>query len=258
MKINILIALHKPYWVEQDKSYLPIHVGKNGRQTIGYIGDDTGDNISVKNPNFCELTALYWAWKNLSADYIGLVHYRRYFTFKDGKNLEDKRNYILHYADWQSCLKKYDIIVPKKRRYYIETNYSHYVHAHNKADLDATGDIIKRLYPEYAGSFQKVMHRSFAHMFNMFVMRKDILDRYCDWLFSILFALENSIDITKYNTGEARVFGYISELLLDVWLDANHLAYKEINVTFMEKQNWLKKGFKFLLRKFRKTEYCGK
>lgn len=81
--IKILIAAHKPYWMPKDPVYLPLHVGAEGKPDLGYTKDNTGDNISAKNPNFCELTGLYWAWKNLDADYLGLVHYRRYFTRKE-------------------------------------------------------------------------------------------------------------------------------------------------------------------------------
>ncbi|WP_196590400.1 DUF4422 domain-containing protein [Pectinatus frisingensis] len=248
MNIKILIALHKPYWVVHDEAYMPIQAGKKLNKDIGFKGDDTGENISDKNRNYCELTAIYWAWKNLEADYIGLVHYRRYFTKKS--LLKNKKNSVLKIKDWVNLLNQYDIVLPKKRNYYIETNYSHYAHAHYGKDLDKTREVIKQLFPEYEKSFEKVMNKRTAHMFNMFVMKKDKYDRYCQWLFTILFALESQIDISGYNKTEARVFGYISELLLDVWLNNQKLSYKEINVTFMEKQNWLKKGFIFLKRKF--------
>ena len=94
------------------------------------------------------------------------------------------------------------------------------------------------------------MNRTWAHMFNMFVMRSDYFDRYCKWLFDILFKVEKKLDISSYDVQEARVFGYISELLLDVWLETNNIKYVEQRVTFLENQNWLKKGGNFLLRKF--------
>ena len=79
--IKIIIASHKKYQTAEEEMYVPIQVGAEGKEKIeGYIQDNTGDNISTKNPYYCELTGLYWAWKNLDADYIGLVHYRRYFT----------------------------------------------------------------------------------------------------------------------------------------------------------------------------------
>ena len=69
MNIKVIVAVHKPYWMPIDGCYLPLHVGKEGKNDIGFVGDNTGDNISSKNANYCELTGLYWAWKNLQADY---------------------------------------------------------------------------------------------------------------------------------------------------------------------------------------------
>ena len=79
MDIKILVAAHKKYWMPDDSVFLPIQVGAALHLALGYVPDNTGDNISAKNPNYCELTALYWAWKNLDCEYIGLCHYRRYF-----------------------------------------------------------------------------------------------------------------------------------------------------------------------------------
>ena len=81
-KIKIIVATHKKYDMPKDSCYLPIHVGKEEKKDIGYIGDNTGENISKKNPYYCELTGMYWAWKNLNSDYVGLVHYRRHFRGK--------------------------------------------------------------------------------------------------------------------------------------------------------------------------------
>lgn len=82
-KVKILVACHKPAKVYQDDVYTPIQVGKalHPDLDLGYITDDTGDNISEENPYYCELTAIYWGWKNLNCEYIGLQHYRRYFNF---------------------------------------------------------------------------------------------------------------------------------------------------------------------------------
>ena len=78
--VALIVATHKNYWMPKDEMYVPIHVGREGKDDLGYIGDNTGDNISSKNANYCELTGLYWAWKNFDADYLGLVHYRRHYT----------------------------------------------------------------------------------------------------------------------------------------------------------------------------------
>ncbi|MCI7478154.1 MAG: DUF4422 domain-containing protein [Selenomonadales bacterium] len=96
-----------------DPVYLPVHVGAEGKASIGYTPDNTGDNISSKNPHFCELTGLYWAWKNLDADYLGLVHYRRYFTRKEVHNIEAKKDQILTEKEWQQLLAEHPVILKK-------------------------------------------------------------------------------------------------------------------------------------------------
>ena len=147
-------------------------------------------------------------------------------------------------------MKACPVILPKKRRYWIETTYDQYVHAHNAQDLDKTREILARKYPDYLPAFDQVMKSTSGHRFNMFVMRRDLLDRYCSWLFDVLFTLEAELDISSYSPNDARVFGFVSERLLDVWVETNHIVYKEIPYLFMEKQNWLRKGGAFLKRKF--------
>lgn len=249
MEIKILIATHKEYWMPNDRVYLPVHVGKEGKPDLGYIGDNTGENISLKNANYCELTGLYWAWKNLDCEYIGLCHYRRYFSEKSvGK---DKKAAILHKDDYEKLLQKYDVLLPKKRNYYIETVRSQYEHAHNKRDLDEVEKIVQELYPEYSEAFNKVMNRTKLHILNMFVMKKEKFDEYCKWLFDILFELEKRINISDYNKYEARVFGFLSERLFNVWLERQNMNCCEVPVINLEDVNWIKKICNFLVRKFR-------
>ena len=250
MDIKIVVAVHKPYWMPEDPVYLPLHVGKEGKQDIGFTGDNTGYHISGRNATFCELTGIYWAWKNLKADYVGLVHYRRYFTKKERHNIASRKNEILSGQDWVKIFSETPVVVADKRKYYIETNRTHFNHAHPRESLDITEQIMKEKYPGYTDSFNQVMNRTWAHMFNMFVMRKDLFDSYCGWLFSILFELEKRLDISTFDAYNIRVFGFVSELLLDVWLETNKITYKEQNVSFMEPQNWVKKGGLFLKRKF--------
>ena len=86
----------------------------------------------------------------------------------------------------------------------------------------------------------------------MFIMKKDKFDAYCKWLFDILFELENRLDISDYSDNDARVFGFVSERLLDVWIETNNIPYKNLPYIFMENQNWFSKGFNFLKRKIAK------
>lgn len=251
MDIKILVATHKKYWMPADDVYLPIHVGREGKEDLDYMGDNTGDNISEKNQNYCELTGLYWAWKNLDCEYIGLCHYRRYFAHKAKSNsLKDKQQSILTKQDYEQLLQQYDVILPKKRNYYIETVRSQYEHAHNKRDLDEVENIIRQYYPSYIEAYEKVMSSRKLYIYNMFVMNKFMFDKYCTWLFDILFTLEKRIDIASYDKYNARVFGFLSERLFNVWLEKQQLKVKAMNVVFLEKIDWTKKGRDFLKRKF--------
>ena len=251
LDIKILIATHKNSRMPEDPVYVPIQVGAALHEPLsipGVLRDDTGDSISARNPNYCELTALYWGWKNLSCAYLGIVHYRRYFSRAKGRG--DKWARIAAKRDLEQELSACPLLLPKKRRYWIETTYDQYVHAHHAQDLDQTRAILSRKHPEYLSAFDRVMKQTSGHRFNMFVMRRDLLDAYCEWLFDVLFTLEEELDIRDYSANDARVFGFVSERLLDVWIEANGLPYREIPYLFMEKQNWLKKGGAFLKRKF--------
>lgn len=249
--ITIIVATHKPYWMPSDPTYLPLHVGAAGKARIGdFRRDDDGENISEKNAHYCELTGLYWAWKNVDAEYIGLAHYRRHFA--NGKRTKDKKSRVITGEELERELQQFDVLLPKPRNYWIETNYSQYAHAHHAADLDVTRQILAEKHPEYLAAFDKSMKRTTGHRFNMFVMKRDTLDAYCAWLFDVLFELEKRLDISEYNANDARVFGFVSERLLDPWLEANGIAYKELPYVFMEKQNWLIKGGNFLKRKLKR------
>lgn len=252
MNVKILVATHKNYPMPQDSIYLPIHVGKElSGLTLPWIGDNTGEHISFKNPNYCELTALYWAWKNLDADYIGLAHYRRHFsTHRPLPFCKNKFPYVLNSTDVDSLLMNYSVILPTPRNYFIETNYSHFVHAHPEESIKLTKKIMEKKYPEYLPSFEHIMNRTKAHRFNMMIMKKEIYNGYCRWLFDILFELESRLDISSYSDYNKRIFGFISERLLDVYLETNRITYKELPVLFMEQEHWIKKGAAFLKRKF--------
>ncbi len=251
MKTIILVAAHKSYWMPQDDIYMPLHVGAEGKDPLPYTPDNTGDNISAKNPHYCELTGLYWAWKNLTCDYIGLCHYRRYFGKPvHSDDAEKKKAAIFGRADYEALLRDYDVILPKKRNYYIETVRSQYEHAHYKKDLDEVEKIIAEKYPAYSAAFTKLMEGRKLHILNMFVMSKAHFDAYAAWLFDILFTLESRIDITGYSPYEARIYGFLSERLLNVWLIEQHLKIVEVPVVPLEKVDWPKKIEKFLKRKF--------
>lgn len=247
-KVNIVVATHKPYDMPEGPVYLPLHVGSSIGEALPYARDDTGINISEKNRSFCELTGLYWAWKNLDADAIGMCHYRRYFG---ERLLGRKKDRILSGENAARLLCTRDVILPRKRHYWIETNFSQYVHAHHRKDLEMTRQILAESYPDYLPAYDAYMRKTSGHRFNMLIMKRPILEAYCQWLFDVLFQLEGRLDISGYDEGNRRVFGYVGERLLDVWIEKNKISYAELPVVNMEPQHFLGKGLRFLGRKWR-------
>lgn len=254
MNIKILVASHKQTEMPKDSIYLPVHVGKalNSDKFFGYQVDNEGTNISLKNPYYSELTAIYWGWKNLKTDYIGLAHYRRHFCYKRKKNDWDS---ILNTEEAQMLCNKYDIILPKKRKLYIETVYSHYDHTFDGKQFDETRKILASYTPEYLSAFDKVMNGRSLHLFNMFIMKKELLHQYCEWMFPILEKLEKCYDLKNMDPFQARLIGRVSERLLDVWIIKNNLSYKEIDYIYFGKKNFHKKVIGFIMAKFFGKKY---
>lgn len=256
MKAIVFSVFHKPYWIPSDSLYEPIQVGFNAQiinpNTSNPISrDNSGSNISSKNKNYCELTALYWIWKNFDLtqyDYIGLDHYRRHFSCRRTGSKQEQiltmDSFSRRFSDTNT-----QIILPRKRHYWIETNYTQYIHSHHKQDLEVTREAILKLHPEYLETYDSMMKKTCGHRFNMFIMRKDVLIDYCNWLFPILDYVEEHLDISDYSDYDARVFGFIAERIIDTWVVCNKLETAELPYVFMEKQNWIKKITAFLQRK---------
>ncbi len=265
MTVKIIVAAHKKYEMPVDSMYIPLHVGAAGKKDadgnnldIGFIKDNCGDNISNLNSSFCELTGLYWAWKNLDADYIGLVHYRRHFSMRKKRGFEN----VLTYQELKPYLGKIKVFVPQKRKYYIETLYSHYKHTHYASHLNITKKVIERLYPEYNESYNKIIKHTYGYMFNMMIMHRDLLNDYCTWLFNILFELTKQIDVQGLSDFQGRYLGRVSEIIFNVWLEQKIVdgklkrkEIKEIPCIHMEKVNWPKKAVAFLRAKFSGKRY---
>lgn len=241
-KIKILVATHKAFQMPKDDMYLPLHVGKEGKTDLGFIGDNTGDNISAKNNSWSELTGLYWGWKNLDCDYLGLVQYRRHFMFKKKKGIFES---ILSEDEVTQLLDKADIILPQKRNYRIMTLEEHFngYDFSIVSDLDNLRRIIHSISPEYDKAVDIVMSRKSGHMCNMFIMKKNLLDDFCEWEFSILNALEKIIGDDR-----KRIIGYIAEHMLDIWIEKNGYTYVECKVALLDRQNEFDRRFDFLMR----------
>lgn len=250
---RIAVVTHKEYEIPESPLYIPIMAGAVFCENVpkSYVRDDSGDNISDKNSTFSELTALYWLWKHHDEEYpeaecLGLCHYRRLFATKDGRQLR-----LLNEADAEKLTNAGLVVLPKARNYLIETNYSHYSHAHHAADLDLTREIITERYATYLDAYDKCMNMKKGHRFNMFIMSLTEFDDYCSWLFDILFELERRLNVSGYRGRDRRVFGLVSERLLDVWLLANNKKSQEIPYIMTERESIIVKGAAMLFRKIK-------
>ena len=235
--IKIYIAIHKKAEVLNREGYIPIQVGAEGKEDLGFIKDNTGDNISCKNPNYCELTALYWMWKNSKADIIGLVHYRRYFSKSMFSKKMDKaisREEILKY------LGKYDVILPKPYYTYKKTVKEQYGIDHNIEDYNKLRNIIEKNTPEYIEAFDKVSNRRYFYNYNMFIMSKPLFDEYAKWIFPILFELEKNVNIENYSKYNKRIYGFLSERMFNVWIERHkELRIKTLYANTVERKPWV-------------------
>lgn len=221
----IYIVTHKNIPFRLTDGYVRLSVG-NHPGVVSEYQDHNGDNISHKNSTFCELTGLYWIWKNHNNDpCVGLVHYRRFFAYHIRERIDKLIPFnlrIMKYKRAKKLLHKYDIILPKPFCFPI-TVKEQYAACHHGKDMDTVRAIIEEKYPEYIPAFDAVMSSNTLHAFNMLVTSREVLDEYCTWLFDILFEAERRIDISGYGEYQKRIFGFLSERLLNVYCTHHQL-----------------------------------
>lgn len=246
MKIAILISCHKKSKTISNKFIKPIQVGceLTEKKIDGCLYDNEGENISSKNKRYCELTAQYYAWKNIDADYYGFFHYRRYLSFAKRKfakwplfdpnikqvNEESINKLCLNEKEIEDFVTKYDLIIPKKS--YCVSNYYHYktANGHHIRDLNYCLDVIKEDYPEIYTYAKKYMRSGFAYFCNMFIMKKEIFNDYCSWLFDILKKHESAYPCKNYNVREYRVSGFLAERLCGIYITYLLKTRKDLKV----------------------------
>lgn len=227
----IYIATHKKFNVPNLNGYCALQVGAEGKEKYGYLRDNIGNHISGKNANYCELTGLYWIWKNTDDSYKGLVHYRRYFG---RNNLSNKISDICSYEYLLNCLKSVDIILPYVEYFKQNAKEEILLHCCTEEIFDKLRQIIETKYPDYIETYDRYFNENKASLFNMLFCKREIFDAYCEWLFSILFVLEKQVDLAKLNTYQQRLYGFLSERLLNVWVIKNKLVVKHLPVIHME------------------------
>lgn len=239
-KIKIYISCHKGCYLPKRSFFYPIQVGaKNAVSRFeNMLHDDEGDNISEKNPMYCELTAQYWAWKNADADYFGFFHYRRYMNFGDKELAHNPfQDAEIDYLDEDALkllsldentvertVKQYDVIATtqvdlKKLVPPVNSNYEQYATTpyQYEEDLQTMLDIIKERYPEYYETAVNYFKSNIGYFCNMFIMKKEIFHDYSKWLFDILEEHEKRRDYHNYDITGYRVSGYLGERLFGIW-----------------------------------------
>lgn len=195
------------------------------------------------------MTALYWIYRNSSAKYVGISHYRRFFyngtrfkrilvtlvCNKVGPISEKKLDKWLH--------KGYDWVLPQKNLT-NKTVYENYKEAHYEEDILNVRSILTDLYPQYVYDFDAVMEQKGFSAYNMFYTNEYQFKKYCDWLFPMLFELEKRLDISSYDNYQSRVFGFISERLLNIYI-----RHQKVRVKYLSVFNKEENSRQFILRK---------
>ena len=247
--IRIYVAAHKK--VKQyasDDCYEILHVGASCHEDdYGYICDNVGENTSKKNPMYCELTGMYWMWKNApKSKYIGLCHYRRYPAIHS-YSLKPE-NEILSAAQLLELLKGVDILLPEKLKKTEANSFCKSFEQLEKCrEYRYIRDTMLEKCPEYVTTLNDVFMASQMSFGNIFVMSQDNFNAYCKWLFDLLFEIENRIK--EKNDEVPREYGYLSEWMLNVWVQHNKLKVKYIPTIFTEERHNLKFFMKWLMER---------
>lgn len=248
-EIKILIATQKEidFLDQLDEIYSPIIVGNATIQSKSkrYLFDNTGNNISSKNPNYCELTALYWAWKNLTdTDFFGLTHYRRFFNFSNKQKITFCKEVteakfcdnIEDYIFKKEIIEGFDIILAAPL--VLKSSLSNdYIFSHVREDFDILRNTLYDLFPEFKESFIKVMdENNKLSPFNMFITKRELFLNYSEWLFTILDEVEKKVSISTYPY-QGRIFGFMAERLLNVYVHQKKMNIKYFPVNFIGSNN---------------------
>lgn len=249
MHIQIFTMTHKPFSVPSDPMYVPLQVGRALHDDLGYIGDDTGDNISALNGYYSELTGVYWVWKNVTdADYVGICHYRRYLLNDAG--------FVFTKDELQSLLQDYDILTSKR----LTLNFSYaygFGENHSPEDLAVASDVIAALYPDFYPLYARRLQENHTYFGNMMLCSKVLFDEYCAFVFPIFRAMHSRLTLDDYDDYHKRLYGFISEFLLMVWCEYRHLRVKECKVGLIGEKKETKETINRLLNYLHEEDISG-
>ncbi len=173
--------------------------------------DDVGDNISHKNRQYCELTAMYWIWKHATEPLVGLSHYRRHFILP---------------KDWQVRMNQngVDVILPVPT--FVQPSIvRNYRERHDAGDLDVMLSFLEQRDAKDYCMAKEVFAGNLYYPCNMFIMKKEILNELCEWLFPILDYVVEKCG-TKEDVYLNRYPGFLAERLVTVFFTRYKEKYK--------------------------------
>lgn len=225
-EISIYVVTHREYELYKKQGYKALCVG--GLQKRGCLNEKNGDNISFLNGKINECTALYWIWKNTSSKYVGLNHYRRFFYNNEIKSYDN----CLDAEKACQILKEYDIILPSVTVLgectVFEQIYNSINHKLCRKVYDVIRNKIGCKQPKYLKAYEAVFDSHSVFLYNLFVTRREVFERYCKWLFSFLIDAAEEVDVLGYDVYSQRVVGFFAERMWSVWLRRNKLKIKEL------------------------------
>lgn len=221
-KIQILTCAHKlDAFTKNGGVYKAIQVGKavHPELELGYTCDNEGENVSEKNPFWCEYTALYWGWKNLkNVEYSGLCHYRRYFDLELTEDNVD------------SYFKKCDILVIKNNNpmFSKRERIDNLCKVTSSEDAYLFLDTIMYMYPQYKKQIIDYFFNSRLSLpYSMFIAKKSVFDEYCEFIFPVFFEMEKKMKEHGYSR-QKRAMGYFGEYSLGLFIMCKKLKYRRI------------------------------
>lgn len=223
MDCNIFVTHHKPAWSCENEVYRPIQAGRAlSTEKLPMLGDDTGDNISAKNPTWCELTAHYWVWRNWEpTDFIGFCHYKRYFSFSPSYQQSEQavpaeEHIVCNAPDALVEVDSHHIILTEPLQL-SGSIAQQYAVCHRWEDFQAMLQVITELSPEYVPFVTPALFQNDQLVLaNMFIAPWEVFDEYMSWLFAILNEVETRISISD-DPYQARVFGFLAERMLNLF-----------------------------------------
>lgn len=254
MNGKIIVVTHKDYEMPKDSIYFPVCVGvRIPALSDKFQPDNVGENISEKNNTYCELTAIYWAWKNFpqNIDYVGVAHYRRHFSTVKHAEAIDK---ALTGKQLEELFEKYDddTIFATTSRSYYESIENHYIHSLkeykeiHKKDIARLKSAIHECAPAYDNAAKSVLGGRSAHMLNMFIMSRKNFNEYCAWLFPII---DSVVEKSKDREDQRRYAGALSEFCLDIWAQEKRKNIQELLLLETEKLSFFTRAVRYIKRK---------